>query len=365
MRRVIMKTIPLSFYDLNTYMEQGTVTYNHSSQRGLKWDKKRKIKLIDSILNGVFIGTFICNKVGEHFDVLDGKQRGNTVPEFMNDEFEIYSSLTTQLNDGTEMELQGSKFSDLPEELQQRIKNYNLTIYFYENLTEEEAAEIIARANNGKPMTGVEKARIGSASLNTYKEMGQHELFSFILSQTALNGLGDTEIIAKTWIMLYSKKKSFDKEVFSPVMQTTIISDEEKKEILNIFDYASDIYKNLTEDEDDKEALGFAKKVFKKIHLLSLIPFIKDAMERGIPVDDFSTWLKTFYETDDKKDASVDKKYNNNCKGGTGHEASIKARDKVLRNCYYEMFPGIDINEETILEEVNSEEDIIREQITE
>lgn len=45
MRRLIMQTVPWSFYDLNTYMKQGTVTYNHSSQRGLKWDKKKKDKI--------------------------------------------------------------------------------------------------------------------------------------------------------------------------------------------------------------------------------------------------------------------------------------------------------------------------------
>ena len=337
MRRLIMNTIPWSFYDLNSYMERGIVTYDHSSQRGLKWDKKRKSKLIDSILNGVFIGTFICNKVGEHFDVLDGKQRGNTVPEFMADGFEINIPATTSLNDDSVIDLRGCKFSDLPEELQQRIQNYNLAIYFYEGLTEEEAAEIIARANNGKSMTGVEKARIGSASLNTYKEMGKHEMFNLLLTPTAINGSGDAEIIAKTWIMLYADKKCFDKEVFNPVMQTTVITDSEKYEILRIYDYVVKVYKYLTED-GDKSSIGFAKNVFKKTHLLSLIPFFKDASIRNTPVEDFSSWLKIFYDIEDKKNASIDKKYNANCKGGTGHEAAIRARNKALRSSYEELF---------------------------
>lgn len=338
MRRLIMQTVPWSFYDLNTYMKQGTVTYNHSSQRGLKWDKKRKTKLIDSILNGIFIGTFICNKVGSNYDVLDGKQRGNTVAEFINNGFQLSGEVFTQFNDGTEMEISGYLFSDLPEELQQRILNYNLVIYFYENLTEAESAEIIERANNGKPMTGVEKARIGSASLATYNDMGTHPLFENILSRTARNGFADAEIIAKTWIMLYSERKCFDKDVFNEVMQKTIISDAEKTEILRIYDYAFTVYGHLTEEKEDRDALNFAKKVFKKIHFLSLIPFMKDAMEENIPVDDFSIWLKTFFETDDKQNASVDDNYNRSCKGGTGHEASINGREYALKVAYDDMF---------------------------
>ena len=65
---------------------------------------------------------------------------------------------------------------------------------------------------------------------------------------------------------------------------------------------------------------------------------MKDAMEENIPVDDFSIWLKTFFETDDKQNASVDDNYNRSCKGGTGHEASIKGREYALKATYDDMF---------------------------
>lgn len=364
MRPLMLATIPWSVYNLKTYMENGTVSYTNSSQRGLKWDKRRKSKLIESVLNGIYINSFICNKTGEHFDVLDGKQRGNFLVDFVNDGFALFGECETTLKDGTEVDLVGQKFSDLDEELQQRIVNYNLEIYYYENLTEAEAADIIARANNGQPMTSVEKARIGSPSLAIYKKMGQHEMFDLILTPTSRNGSGDTEIIAKTWIMLYSDKKSFDKDVFSPVMQGVLISDEQQAEINQIYDYVVDVYNAILSkvetDDDEVTYKRFAKSVLgKKIHLLSLIPYFNEAINREISAEDFVNWLYDFYYNDDKKKASNNKKYNDNCIGGTGHETSIKNRDKVLKKSFDTTFA------ETPVEETESTDEIEREPVQE
>lgn len=350
MRRLNLSVVPWSVYDLQQKMNDGIVTYNNSSQRGLKWDKRRKSKLIESILNGVFIGTFICNKVNDNFDVLDGKQRGNFIIDFINDKFSLFGECDTVDNDGNELNLIGSKFSDLDEYLQQRIINYSLQIYYYDDLTEAEAADIISRANNGQPMTSVEKARIGSPSLSIFKNMSKHEMFDLLLTPTARNGSGDTEIIAKTWIMLYSDKKSFDKEVFSPVMSGTLISEEEQTKINQIYDYVVDVYNTIigkaeTEDDEVKQK-RFAKSILgKKVHLLSLIPYFKEGVESQIDPEDFVNWITEFYFTGDKKKASNSKKYNDNCVGGTGHEASIKNRDKELRKSFNKFFVDVDGND--------------------
>ena len=147
-------------------------------------------------------------------------------------------------------------------------------------------------------------------------------------------------------------------------MQGVLISDEQQAEINQIYDYVVDVYNAILSkaetEEDEVTYKRFAKSVLgKKIHLLSLITYFNEAINREISAEDFVNWLYDFYYNDDKKKASNNKKYNDNCIGGTGHETSIKNRDKVLKKSFNTTFA------ETPVEETESTDEIEREPIQE
>ena len=109
-------------------------------QRGLVWDLKDKVALIDSIFNNVDIGKFTFIKADNIMDkdeVLDGKQRLTTLLEYYEDRFEY----------------KGYKFSDLSVKDQDFIESYTISWGETSNLTEEQKLRYFIKLNTtGKPM---------------------------------------------------------------------------------------------------------------------------------------------------------------------------------------------------------------------
>ena len=76
------------------------------------------------------------------YDSLDGKQRSNTISEYLHDEFALSTDTPAVVDDnGCVEDVSGLYFSQLPEWAQDKIKDYNLTIYYYEGMTEAEVRE--------------------------------------------------------------------------------------------------------------------------------------------------------------------------------------------------------------------------------
>ncbi len=68
-----------------------------------------------------------------------------------------------------EFDIRGKKFSDLPEELQDRFLDYSFNYDQYLNCSEEDIGYHIERYNDGKPMTSPQKGNIKFQN----SEMGQ------------------------------------------------------------------------------------------------------------------------------------------------------------------------------------------------
>lgn len=72
-------------------------------QRGLVWEEKNKIALLDSMFKGIDIGKFVfITKASENtnepfYEILDGKQRLNALLDFFNDEFKYQGYYFSQL----------------------------------------------------------------------------------------------------------------------------------------------------------------------------------------------------------------------------------------------------------------------------
>jgi len=320
------KNIPWNAVTLAKKMKDGTVVVESVSQRGLVWEKERKIDFIDSLIHGVVTGAITCNKKGNIFSILEGQQRSEAITIFLDDKLTLEGLLPVTMDDGTEIDVNGKLFSELPEVLQKIIKNASLLVYYYEDLTPAEEAFIIRKENNGKPMTSIERALIGSVSFSTYKYFKSHELMNIVLSEKAVNGSVFAEIVAKTWILLYTKEPSFGKSVFEPIVRDTVITEEQKNEIEEIYDYLVNVYHILIDDKENKKlSKRVARLLKKKLHLLSVILVAKKAIENEISDEQFSAWLKEFFNSEEGE-ASISDRYNENAKTGTAHAASVRAR---------------------------------------
>ena len=118
----------------------GTFTFDNIIQRSYVWEQSRKSNLIHSMIEGYPIPPFYAKKVdGRIYDFLDGKQRIDAIRGFIDGEYYLIgtpSDVTYNDADGNEktLTLDGLYFNDLPEELQDEIKDYHLVIYYYEDI---------------------------------------------------------------------------------------------------------------------------------------------------------------------------------------------------------------------------------------
>lgn len=115
-----------------------------------QWNRKKKSLLILSGIQGIIIpGIFVKETLNEKNDtiweVLDGKQRLTTLNSFLNDEFKLDKTLPE--------EYANKKFSELDEETQTTIKNIEIVVNVYQDITEQETEIIFCRLNNGQKLS--------------------------------------------------------------------------------------------------------------------------------------------------------------------------------------------------------------------
>lgn len=179
------KTDKLSIESIIKRINNYTIRFDHPLQRASEqWSPVMKGNLISDILQGnpippLVFAEQIVNDIAVIWD-LDGKQRCTNVYSFAKNTYKISKNIRRwnikyQSNvkdecgndvlceDGSpkvewkEYDIRGKKYSDLPEELQDKLKDYNFEITQYLNCSSEDIAYHIARYNEGKPMTASQK----------------------------------------------------------------------------------------------------------------------------------------------------------------------------------------------------------------
>lgn len=197
----------LCIASINKKIERHTIRFDHPLQReSEQWSPAMKGNLISDILQGnpippLVFAEQVANGLAIIWD-LDGKQRCTTAYSFSKDAFKITKNIRRWLiayqtsvkgKDGTEIfdksgfpvyekqefDIRGKKYSELPEELQDRFKEYNFEIVQYLNCSSEDIAYHIARYNEGKPMTVSQKGltRLGEKFATMVKSISDMPFF--------------------------------------------------------------------------------------------------------------------------------------------------------------------------------------------
>ena len=334
-------------------IEKETISFDNIVQRGEVWEVWRMSELIWSILMNYPIPPIYCergtdsddNKI-KRFDCLDGKQRCTTIYKFLNDKFAL-----TQLKpipyvdeEGNEqtIDVSGRKFSELDEELQDIIKDSTITVKYFDNLNQSKKAEMFRRLNQGKALSTKTKTLASAKDIEGLLDLGSHQLFQEMLTDKARQNKNQAVIVAKVHTMLTEEIVgiSFASKDFNPAIETMEISDGEKLELAKVFDFIVGVHDELKENHEK----DVAKKIYTETHLISLVPFIKLAMENNISEAMFAEFLISFFKTEN--DSETYAEYMEACSNAIAKNASIVARHEALGKAYGKFFKE---NEENVL----------------
>ena len=152
------------------------------------------------------------------------------------------------------------------------------------------------------------------------------------MSEKSLASYANEDVVIKTWILLYSDKKSFETRYVRPVLKDTVITDEQVDEINKIYDLLLDLYEKLA----DKKQTKIIKKMFNKTNLISLVSVFKEGKDKEICIDEMEEWMVRFYDTG-TKEMSLNDEYNEIVKGRIAvTENAVVSRKNILLNNFKE-----------------------------
>lgn len=328
-------------------IDNGKITFDNVVQRGDVWETERRSYLIDSIITGFPVPPIYAKRGEEKvYDILEGQQRLLTMNKLFHEEFAFKGLNDIVLTDEVTGEvktyqLNGLRFSELPEEIKEIITTFNFTIYYFDDITPEEVREMFKRLNNGKPLSTKERNIANCKDIENMIEIGQHEIFHDMMNKKSYHAKKYVPIIVKIYLMIYKSIEdiSFEGKYFNPVIERIRITDDGKKKLEDVFDLIGYVHDSLASDTD-KRCVKIAKKVYKETHLISLVPFVVRALEENLNADIFTDWVMKFFDSEEGASISLD--YNEACLAGSAKSENIQKRHKALEENFNEYYSKIE-----------------------
>jgi len=234
----------MSIHSIVKKMDKRTIRFDHPLQRSAdQWSPVMKGNLISDILQGnplpeLVFAEQVINGIAIIWD-LDGKQRCTNAYSFIKDQYRIsrnirrwiieYQAQVVDENEQVavdennfpvyerkECDIRGKKFSDLPEELQEKFQDYNFEITQYLNCNADDIAYHIARYNEGKPATVSQKGiiRLGEeyaatvksiSNMSFFKDMGGYKVSEF--KNGVINRVVVESVMAAYYLSNWKKKQ--------------------------------------------------------------------------------------------------------------------------------------------------------------
>lgn len=314
-------------------IDANKVNFELAVQRGNVWNNQRDSLLIHSMMAGYPIPAFYFSRNEDKvYEALDGKQRSHAIYEYYKGNYKLHATTpSVKMEDGSEIEVAGLTFDELPDELQSIVKDYSLTIYYFDGITQDDIDEIFYRINNGKPLTAIELTRVKAQSLDKFQRIAKHPA---ILSATTESGrlkYADEQIVMQIWVMLYSGNPSFMTKTFRPEIENADVTDEQEIEITNALDYLSNLYENVEESGNKK----LLRKIKTKTHLVSLAYMAYLAQSKDIDVDQYIEKAIEFFTTEDGETSTSDA-YNSSIGAGSAKPEMVRIRMDEIKEMLFD-----------------------------
>ena len=327
-------------------MKRGNVNFDNAVQRGLVWDVEKKSLLIHSMIYGYAIpAMYFTRDEDKIYDSLDGKQRSNAICEFISDEFALSTNTPPVFDDdGNVEDISGMTFSQLPEWVQDRINEYSLTIYYYEDMTEQEIREFFRRLNNGKPLTAVELTRVNTPCLVVFQQLAGHDAIQNVVTAAGKKRFTDENIAMQLYHMATVENPDFSTKSFREWAKSVQTDDDTIGKIQSGLDAYSAFLESL-DPTDDKKILRAVKT---RTHFVSCAYYCYLAVQEEKTQDEINQTLRTFFSGN----PSTSDDYNKTVGSGSAKPGAVQTRQRIMRE-----LAGVKVREENNVEDQNAVQD--------
>lgn len=299
--------------------EKGTLNFDMAVQRNANvWSNSQKSLLIDSYLQGYPVPpTYAVKEEDGTYSFLDGKQRLTSTFQFLRDEFKI-EGVDLVTFEGEEYDIEGKLYSELPENLKDEILSKTLTIYKFEEITQEEIEEMFKRLNNGVALTKFELTRIqlGADTREFIMKVTETEFFNRIkLSTKQINRYVDQELVLQVLSMLTNESPSFSsKDLRAFAEGLGEIDEEVKNTVFTLTEYLNSSLEGIEEK--------ITNKFLKKTHIPIMFKVAQDVKDTVSP-QEFGKKIVHFFTVTNKK---VGTRYRNASASGSAKKENIAIR---------------------------------------
>ena len=306
-------------------MEKGKVNYDNAVQRNLVWDTEKKSLLIHSMIYGYAIpAMYFTRDESGVYDSLDGKQRSNTISEFLHDEFALTPDTPAVVDDNGNVEdVSGLYFSQLPEWARDRIKDYNLTIYYYEGMTEAEIREFFRRLNNGKPLSAIELTRANVPSLTIFQRLAKHNAIQFVVSEAGRKRFTDEMVAMQLYQLITEESPDFSTKPFRE-WASKVEVDSEVLDTINAGLDAYSVFARSLIDVNNK----VLRTVKGRTHFISCAYYCCLAVQYDVNQDEINRTLTEFFSGH----PSISPEYNHTVSAGSAKPTSVQTRRGVIQS---------------------------------
>lgn len=318
-------------------MDKGRVNFDNAIQRSLVWDLEKKSLLIHSMVYEYAIPALYFTKDEDGYDSLDGKQRSNTIHEYINDEFTLMDNTPLVYDDdGNSYDMSGKVFSKLPEWVQDKIKDYNLTIYYYEGMNEDEVKEFFRRLNNGKPLTAIELTRVNAPCLKDFQDLAKHPAIQSIVSKKGKERFTDETIAMQLYHFITEKAPDFSTKQFRTWVRNTTVDES----IIHDIKHGLDKYLIFIGEIEEK---GLLKKFKTRTHFISIAYYCYLSYLGGVPAQRLKEAIVKFF----RGTPTICEEYNKTITSGSAKPGAVLARKNAIIDLFNNRDNSDDVHDET------------------
>lgn len=319
-------------------VKKGTINFDNPFQRPSgQWSKANKSLLVDSAIR-LFIPEIWAikkkridekGKEINYYEVIDGKQRGTTFEEIMDNLITMEKLDPLFVESVNEyFDISGLKYSEFPEEIKTEFEGYSLSIKAIEleedDDEEEIVRDIVTRLNSGVAMAKTHLAYINANKQNKefIDKMIAHPFMTKLVHYTAAQERASEQFNNVMQIMSLLDNIEFTKfsvPVIGEFMKNHVVSKQTKENIEKAFDMFIDFYKEKNDGKVETH------KFFNKTHWVSVVRLLID--------NNFDEEILPFFEEYSTKSKPHDM-YRKSCGAGGTEKSKIMGRLSGLQHLY-------------------------------